>query len=92
MRRMCESEFTHSNLHVCWGLNSLCFPIVGMVINLIVEIYIPVVRIPVIKGGMTMPNIRSSLVTFMFSSLNHVALRIPVSALVGVMSLGECET
>ena len=30
---------------------------VGMVINLIVGVYIPIIRIPVIKGGMTIPNI-----------------------------------
>ena len=43
---------------LCWGLNSHCFPMVGMVINLIVGVYIPITRIP-IKGGMTIPNIRS---------------------------------
>ena len=31
---------------------------VGMVINLIVGVYIPIIRIP-IKGGMTIPNTRS---------------------------------
>ena len=39
---------------MCWGLNSHCFPMVGMVINLIVGVYIPIV-----EGGMTIPNIRS---------------------------------
>ena len=31
---------------VCWGLNSHCFPIVGMAINLVVGVYIPIVRSP----------------------------------------------
>ena len=37
----------------CWRLNSPCFPMIGMVINLslIVGVYIPIIRIPVIKGG-----------------------------------------
>ena len=43
---------------MCQGLNSHCFPMVGMVINLIVGFYIPIIRIP-IKGGMTIPNARS---------------------------------
>ncbi len=46
------------NSYMCWGLNFHCFPMVGMVINLIVGVYIPIIRIP-IKGGMTIPNIRS---------------------------------
>ena len=37
---------------MCWGPNSSrCFRIVGMVINLIVGVYIPIIRIPVSKGG-----------------------------------------
>ena len=43
---------------MCQGLNSHCFPMVGMVINPIVGVYIPIIRIP-IKGGMTIPNIGS---------------------------------
>ena len=45
---------------------------VGMVINPIVGVYIPIIRIP-IKGGMTIPNITSldpgtySIPTFTFS-------------------------
>ena len=31
---------------MCWGLNSHCFPMVGMIINLIVGFYIPSIRIP----------------------------------------------
>ena len=41
---------------MCQGLNSHCFPMVGMVINPIVGVYISIIRIP-IKGGMTIPNI-----------------------------------
>ena len=44
-----------NKIHVCWGLNSHCLPMVGTVINLIVGVYIPIIRIP-IKGGMTIPN------------------------------------
>ena len=42
-----------------WGLNSYCCPMVGMVINLIVGVYIPIIKIPPSKGGMTIPNIGS---------------------------------
>ena len=42
---------------MCWGLNSHCLPMVGMVINLTVGVYIPIMRIPVTLGGMTIPNI-----------------------------------
>ena len=45
---------TAPKTNMCWGLNSHCFPIVGMVINHIVGVYIPIIRIP-IKGGMTIP-------------------------------------
>ena len=45
------------NQHMCHGLNSHCFHIIGdKVINPIVGVYIPIIRIP-IKGGMTIPNI-----------------------------------
>ena len=47
-----------SHTLLCWGLNSQSFPVVGMVINLIVGVYIPIVRIPY-KGEMTIPNIGS---------------------------------
>ena len=40
---------------LCWGLNSHCFPMVGMVINLMVGLYIPITGLP-FKGGMTIPN------------------------------------
>ena len=40
------------------GLNSHCFPMVGVVINLIVGVYTPIIRIP-IKGWMSIPNTRS---------------------------------
>ena len=53
-----RKETLKQSTHLCWGLNSHCFPMVGMVINLIVGVYIPIIRIP-IKGGMTIPNIRS---------------------------------
>ena len=39
---------------MCWGLNSRSFPMVGMVIKLIVWVYMPITRIPVIKGGMSL--------------------------------------
>ena len=43
--------------HMCQGLNSHYFHIVGdKLINPIVGVYIPIIRIP-IKGGMTIPNI-----------------------------------
>ena len=47
--------------YMFWGLNSHCFPMAGMVINLLVGVYVPIIRIPGfhIKGGMTIPNIRS---------------------------------
>ena len=41
---------------MCQGLNFHYFHIIGMVINPIVGVYIPMIRIP-IKGGMTIPNI-----------------------------------
>ena len=41
---------------LCWDLNSHCFPMVGMVINPIVGVYIPIIRIPT-NGGITIPNI-----------------------------------
>ena len=31
--------------HLCWDLNSHCFPMVGMVINLVVGVCIPILRI-----------------------------------------------
>ncbi len=34
-------------LYMCQGLNSHCFPMVGMVINLIVGFYIPIIRLKV---------------------------------------------
>ena len=44
---------------MCQGLNSHCFPIIGdKLINPIVGVYIPIIRIP-IKGGMTIPNTRT---------------------------------
>ena len=43
--------------YVCHGLNSHYFHIIGdKLINPIVGVYIPIIRIP-IKGGMTIPNI-----------------------------------
>ena len=51
-------NITQAFHQLCWGLNSQCFSEVGMVINLIVGVYIPIVRIPY-KGGMTIPNMRS---------------------------------
>ncbi len=45
--------------HLCQGLNSHYFHIIGdKLINLIIGVYMPIIRIP-IKGGMTIPNIRS---------------------------------
>ena len=42
---------------MCQGLNSHYFRIIGdKLINPIVGVYIPIIRIP-IKGGMTIPNI-----------------------------------
>ena len=42
---------------MCQGLNSHYFHIIrDKLINLIVGVYIPIIRIP-IKGGMTIPNI-----------------------------------
>ena len=42
---------------MCQGLNSHYFHIIGdKLINPIVGVYIPIIRIP-IKGGMTIPNI-----------------------------------
>ena len=43
---------------MCRVLNSHCFPMVGDVHQPNSRIYIPIIRIP-IKGGMTIPNIRS---------------------------------
>ena len=34
------------NTHMCWGLNSHYFHVVGMVINPIVGVYMPIPRIP----------------------------------------------
>ena len=56
--KMVLFDFSKFEIDMCWGLNSHCFPMVGMVINLIVGVYIPSIRIP-IQGGMTIPNIRS---------------------------------
>ena len=38
-------------LYMCQGLKSHCFPMVGMVINPIVGVYIPIIRIPSLKVG-----------------------------------------
>ena len=58
-----ENPFVERTMifYMCWGLNSHCFPMVGMVINLLVGVYVPIIRIHGfhIKGGMTIPNIRS---------------------------------
>ncbi len=44
---------------MCQGLNSHYFHIIeDKLINPIVAVYIPIIRIP-IKGGMTIPNTRS---------------------------------
>ena len=32
--------------YLCWGLNSHCVPVVGMVINLVVVVYILIIGIP----------------------------------------------
>ena len=46
-------------IHMCQGLNSHSFHIIGdKLINPIVGVYIPIIRIP-IKGGMTIPNMGS---------------------------------
>ena len=43
--------------HMCQGLNSHCFHIIGDgKLNPIVGVYIPIIRIP-IEGEMTIPNI-----------------------------------
>ena len=45
--------------HVCLGIirtlnpKPHCFPVVGMVIKIIVGVYIPIIRIPVISCGMS---------------------------------------
>ena len=55
--------------YMCQGLNSHYFHIIGAghrVINPIVGVYIPIIRIP-IKGGMTIPNIA----TFDHSTYNY---------------------
>ena len=53
-----ETQKTSYLCHVCLGitcpyvrLNSHCFSVVGMVIKIIVGVYIPIIRIPVISGG-----------------------------------------
>ena len=48
-------DFFGQNNDLCWGLNSHCFPMVGMVINLMVGLYMPIPGLP-FKGGMTIPN------------------------------------
>ena len=59
-----------NKIHVCWGLNSHCLPMIGTVINLIVGVYIPIIRVP-IKGGMTIPNTfdHGTCVFFVFLSV-----------------------
>ena len=47
---------TALGLYVPGSINSHYFHIIGMGINPIVWVYIPIIRIP-IKGGMTIPNI-----------------------------------
>ena len=45
--------------HMCQGLNSHYFHLIrDKLINPIVGVYIPIIRIP-IKGGMTIPNIET---------------------------------
>ena len=44
-------------LHMCQGLNSHYFHIKGMVINPIVGVYIPIIRIPIKGGRSPIPNI-----------------------------------
>ena len=41
-----KSKQVRKIIHMCWGLNSHCFPMVGMVINLIVGVYMPIIRMP----------------------------------------------
>ena len=54
------SEISGTKTHLCQGLNSHYFHIIGVVINPIVGVYIPIIRIPVIKGWrFPMPNTRS---------------------------------
>ena len=37
---------SNGDVYICWGLNSHCFPMVGMGINIIVGLYVPIIRIP----------------------------------------------
>ena len=55
----------------CWALNSHCFHIIDRdkLINPIVGLSIPIIRIPITKGGMSLiPNIRSWLTLAHMSS------------------------
>ncbi len=56
---------------MCQGLNSHYFHIIGdKLINPIVGVYIPIIRIP-IKGGMTIPNI-ATLLTMAHMSISAI--------------------